>query len=114
MQKKFQKDSKLAKRLDHNDDGEITTEEELRFQERLIRLENNDKKEDQQRHLVWFSALTVTIFIIVLMTPVVPIERIDHLSGIAEIWVLSNMGVLASFIGFNQLAKRGVKDDNKS
>ena len=47
MQKKFQKDSKLAKRLDHNDDGEITTEEELRFQERLIRLENNDKKEDQ-------------------------------------------------------------------
>ena len=49
-----------------------------------------------------------------IMTPLVPIERIDHLSGIAEIWVLSNMGVLASFIGFNQLAKRGVKDDNKS
>ena len=40
------------------------------------------------------------------MTPIVPIERIDHLSGIAEIWVLSNMGVIGSFIGFNQLAKR--------
>ena len=56
----------------------------------------------------------MTAFIIVLMTPLVPIERIDHLSGIAEIWVLSNMGVLASFIGFNQLAKRGAKDDSKS
>ena len=37
-------------------------------------------------------------------------ERIDHLSGIAEIWVLSNMGVIGSFIGFNQMAKKnGVK-----
>ena len=78
----------------------------MAIRERMVLLENRDKKEDQQRHLVWFSALTVTIFIIVLMTPVVPIERIDHLSGIAEIWVLSNMGVLASFIGFNQLSKR--------
>jgi hypothetical protein len=47
------------------------------------------------------------------MTPLVPIERIDHLSGIAEIWVLSNMGVLASFIGFNQLAKRADKGEVK-
>jgi hypothetical protein len=48
------------------------------------------------------------------MTPLIPVDRISHLSGIAEIWVLSNMGILASFIGFNQLAKRGAKDDNKS
>ena len=47
------------------------------------------------------------------MTPFVPIERIDHLSGIAEIWVLSNMGVIGSFIGFNQLAKRSNKEENK-
>jgi hypothetical protein len=86
----------------------------MAIKERMVLLENRDKKEDQQRYLVWFSAVTVTAFIIVLMTPLVPIERIDHLSGIAEIWVLSNMGVLASFIGFNQLAKRGAKDDSKS
>ena len=65
--------------------------------------------EDQQRYLVWFSALSVTLFIVVLMTPLLPMERIDHLSGIAEIWVLSNMGVIGSFIGFNQMAKKGEK-----
>ena len=43
------------------------------------------------------------------MTPLLPMERIDHLSGIAEIWVLSNMGVIGSFIGFNQMAKKDVK-----
>ena len=104
-QKTLEKGSILAEKLDTNGDG-VVTDQELMMKERMVRLENQDKKEDQQRHLVWFSALTVTIFIIVLMTPVVPIERIDHLSGIAEIWVLSNMGVLASFIGFNQLSKR--------
>jgi nicotinamide riboside transporter PnuC len=76
------------------------------MKQKLVLLENEDKKQDQQRYLVWFSALSVTIFIVVLMTPLIPIERINHLSGIAEIWVLSNMGVIGSFIGFNQIAKK--------
>ena len=46
------------------------------------------------------------------MKPVVPIDRIDHLSGIGEIWILSNMGIIGSFIGFNQLAKRGNKGED--
>ena len=104
VQKTLEKGS-VWEKADTNGDG-VVTDKEMAIRERMVLLENRDKKEDQQRHLVWFSALTVTIFIIVLMTAVVPIERIDHLSGIAEIWVLSNMGVLASFIGFNQLSKR--------
>ena len=108
-QKKLEKGSAWEK-LDTNGDG-IVDDKEMAMRERMVLLENRDKKEDQQRHLVWFSALTVTTFIVVLMTPVVPIERIDHLSGIAEIWVLSNMGVIGSFIGFNQLAKRANKND---
>ncbi len=104
VQKTLEKGS-VWEKADTNGDG-MVTDKEMAIKERMVLLENRDKKEDQQRYLVWFSALTVTIFIVVLMTPVVPIERIDHLSGIAEIWVLSNMGVLASFIGFNQLSKR--------
>ena len=111
-QKQLEKGS-IWEKADTNGDG-VVTDREMAIKERMVLLENRDKKEDQQRYLVWFSAVTVTAFIIVLMTPLVPIERIDHLSGIAEIWVLSNMGILASFIGFNQLAKRGAKDDSKS
>ena len=111
-QKQLEKGS-IWEKADTNGDG-VVTDREMAIKERMVLLENRDKKEDQQRYLVWFSAVTVTVFIIVLMTPLVPIERIDHLSGIAEIWVLSNMGVLTSFIGFNQLAKRGAKDDSKS
>jgi len=107
MTKKLEKNSKFAK-LDTNGDG-VVSDKEFEMKEKLILLENRDKKEDQQRYLVWFSALSVTLFIVILMTPLLPMERIDHLSGIAEIWVLSNMGVIGSFIGFNQMAKRESK-----
>ena len=103
-QKKLEKGS-VWEKADTNGDG-VVSDQEMAMRERMVLLENRDKKEDQQRYLVWFSALTVTVFIVVLMTPLVPVDRISHLSGIAEIWVLSNMGILASFIGFNQLAKR--------
>ena len=111
-QKKLEKGSVLEKAY-ANGDG-VFSDQEMAMGELIVLLENRDKKEDQQRYLVWFSALTVTAFIVVLMTPLIPVDRISHLSGIAEIWVLSNMGILASFIGFNQLAKRGAKDDSKS
>ena len=110
VQEKLEKDSVWAK-ADANGDG-VVSDKELEIRERMVLLENRDKKEDQQRWLVWFSALTVTVFIIVLMTPLIPIDRIDHLSGIAEIWILSNMGIIGSFIGFNQLARRGSKGEN--
>ena len=92
--------------LDADGDG-VVSDQEFEMKQKLVLLENEDKKQDQQRYLVWFSALSVTVFIVVLMTPLIPMERIDHLSGIAEIWVLSNMGVIGSFIGFNQIAKKG-------
>tara|TARA_B100000508_G_C11260386_1_gene180788 strand:+ start:120 stop:458 length:339 start_codon:yes stop_codon:yes gene_type:complete len=110
-QKKLQKGSVWEKADTNGDD--IVSDKELEIKERMILLENRDKKEDQQRWLVWFSAMTVTVFIVVLMTPIIPIDRIDHLSGIAEIWILSNMGIIGSFIGFNQLAKRGVKHERE-
>ena len=109
-QKKLEKGAGWEK-ADANGDG-IVSDQEMAMRERMVLLENRDKKEDQQRHLVWFSAITVTLFIIILMTPLIDVSRVETLSGIAEIWVLSNMGVIGSFIGFNQLAKRSVSKDN--
>ena len=47
-----------------NGDG-VVSDHEMAMRERMVLLENRDKKEDQQRHLVWFSAITVTLFIVV-------------------------------------------------
>jgi len=109
-QKKLQKGSVLAEKLDANGDG-IVTDAELMMKERLVRLENQDKKEDQQRYMVWFSALSVTVFIVVLMLPVVPLDRVDHLSSIASTWVISNMGIIGAFIASNAFKKKEDKNE---
>jgi hypothetical protein len=104
-QKVLEKGSPLAEKLDANGDG-IITDKELMMKERMVRLENQDKKEDQQRYMVWFSALAVTAYIIVLMTPIVPLERLDHLSSIGSTWVISNMGIIGAFIASNAFVKK--------
>ena len=51
MAKKLQKDSKYQK---HDLDGDgIVTDDEIAREERMIRLENNDKMQDQQRRICW-------------------------------------------------------------
>ena len=105
MQKKLQKGSILAEELDTNGDG-VVTDQELMLKERMMSLENQDKKEDQQRYMVWFSAISVTLFIVVLMLPVVPLDRVDHLSSIASTWVISNMGIIGAFIAGNAFSRK--------
>ena len=104
-QKKLEKGS-AWENADTNGDG-VVTDEELRLRERMIRLENQDKKEDQQRYMVWFSAISVTVYIAVLMTELVPLDRLDHLSSIGSTWVISNMGIIAAFIASNVFVRNG-------
>ena len=104
-QKKLQKGS-VWEKADANGDN-IITDSEIALRERMIRIENQDKKEDQQRYMVWFSAISVTAFIIVLMLPVVPLDRLNMLSSIASTWVISNMGIIGAFIASNAFKKNG-------
>ena len=104
-QKKLEKGS-VWEKADANGDG-VVTDQEMAMRERMVLLENRDKKEDQQRYMVWFSALSVTAFIIILMLPIVPLDRLDMLSSIASTWVISNMGIIGAFIASNAFKKNG-------
>tara|TARA_B100000214_G_C23940498_1_gene615464 strand:- start:571 stop:903 length:333 start_codon:yes stop_codon:yes gene_type:complete len=108
-QKKLEKGS-VWEKADSNGDG-IVTDQELQMRERMIRLENQDKKEDQQRYMVWFSAISVTAFIIILMLPIVPLDRLNMLSSIASTWVISNMGIIGAFIASNAFAKKNTPSE---
>ncbi len=106
-QKTFEKGSKIAEELDINGDH-LITDQELRMKERLVRLENNDKKEDQQRYMVWASMITVTSLIIVVLIPgLIPIERLDHIGPILSTFLISNMGIIGTFIASSIWRKNG-------
>ena len=89
-QKKLEKGS-VWEKADANGDG-VVSDQEMAMRERMVLLENRDKKEDQQRYLVWFSAITVTLFIVVLMTPLVLLIEFHTFPesrkyGYYQIWV---------------------------
>ena len=52
-QKKLEPGSKYAS-FDRDGDGTIT-DEEFEMEEKLMRMENEDKKQDAQRNMAWFA-----------------------------------------------------------
>ena len=97
MAKKLQKDSKFLK---HDLDGDgIVTDEEIAREERMIRLENNDKMQDQQRMLCWVSAICSIILIVLAMSPVIPDSRIELVTALLSTYVISNLGIVSVFMG---------------
>ena len=71
-QKKLEKGS-VWEKADANGDGVVTD------QEMAMRAYGSFGKQVRRstKILVWFSALTATVFIVVLMTPLIDMERID-------------------------------------
>jgi len=95
--KKLQKDSKYLK---HDLDGDgIVTDEEIAREERIIRLENNDKMQDQQRMLCWVSMLSMIVIIAVILSPIVPNERVQMCTALLSTYIVANLGIIATFMG---------------
>ena len=89
-QKKLEKGSQYAK-YDVDGDG-VVTDEELDMDERLMRLENEDKRQDAQRFMAWFAlwgmllypSMVVISLLIGLMSLFNSSTKIDNFSTLSE------------------------------
>ena len=77
MSKKLQKGSKYEQ-FDLDGDG-VVTDKELARSEHMIRLENSDKMQDQQRMLCWVSSISSIILIVLVMSPVIQMHELKWL-----------------------------------
>jgi|TARA_R100001082_G_scaffold22658_1_gene10947 hypothetical protein len=97
MSKTLQKDSKYLK---HDLDGDgVVTDEEIAREERMIRLENNDKMQDQQRMLCWVSSISSIILIVLVLSPVIPDTRVEMVTALLSTYIVANLGIVATFMG---------------
>ena len=97
MSKKLQKGSQYEK-FDLDGDG-IVSDEELSRSEHMIRLENSDKMQDQQRMLCWVSSVSSIILIVLVMSPVIPDTRVEMVTALLSTYVVANLGIVATFMG---------------
>lgn len=97
MSKKLQKGSQYEK-FDLDGDG-IVSDQELKRSEHMIRLENSDKMQDQQRMLCWVSSVSSIILIVLVMSPAIPDARVEMVTALLSTYVVANLGIVATFMG---------------
>ena len=97
MSKKLQKGSQYEQ-SDLDGDG-IVSDEELSRSEHMMRLENSDKMQDQQRMLCWVSSVSSIILIVLVMSPVIPDTRVEMVTALLSTYVVANLGIVATFMG---------------
>mgnify|MGYP003625905234 FL=1 len=107
MSKKLQADSKYAV-ADTDGDG-IITDEELDRHERWIRLENEDKMMDTQRTMAWLAMGTTIVTVVILLTPIINIPRMESAAGFLNTFLVAQMGVVLGFMGASALSKTKTK-----
>ena len=97
MAKKLQNGSKLES-ADLDGDG-IVTDEELDMQERMIMLENEDKKQDAQRNMAWFALFGMLLYpFAVVIASLVGLEGAGKILGdIAPTYFVSVAAIVAAF-----------------
>ena len=104
MAKKLQKDSQYEQ-FDLDGDG-IVSDEELSRSEHMIRLENSDKMQDQQRMMAWVAMASMVLFVVAMMTPIIEVDRVNQLSGFLNTFFVSQAAVVSVFMGATAYSKR--------
>lgn len=83
---------------DLDGDG-VVTNSEINRHERLLRIENWDKQQDQQRHMAWVAMASMVGLTTLLVAPVLSTDRIEALNGLMTMFYTAQMGVVAAFMG---------------
>ena len=102
--KKLAKDSKYAQ-YDTDGDG-IVTDDEMAQAERMIEIENKDKKEDQLRQMAWVAMLSMVVFTVALFLPMLSVERLSALDNLLSMFYIAQAGVVATFFGSSAYMSR--------
>ena len=105
MAKKLQKGSKLES-ADMDGDG-IITDAELDMQERMIMLENEDKKQDAQRNMAWFALFGMLLYpFAVVIASLVGLDNAGKILGdIAPTYFVSVAAIVAAFYAKEAIGK---------
>lgn len=80
-------------------DYENMTEKELELRERMMELENKDRKLDQQRMMALITLIVSILAVFLLYSPIVPLEKISALEPIVQTFLGANAGVVMVFFG---------------
>ena len=98
-QKKLEPGSKYAN-FDKDGDG-IVTDEEFEMEQKLVQLENEDKKQDAQRNMAWFALGGMLLYpAFVIAATIFGLDNAAKILGdMAAVYFVSVAAIVAAFYG---------------
>ena len=104
-QKRLAKDSKYAE-FDVDGDG-VVSDEELAMSKEMMRLENEDKKQDAQRNMAWFALFGMLLYpFAVVLAQFLGLEQAAKILGdMASVYFVSVAAIVAAFYAKEALKK---------
>ena len=105
-QKKLEPGSKYAN-FDKDGDG-IVTDEEFEMEQKLVQLENEDKKQDAQRYMAWFALGGMLLYpSMVVVCILFTLDQAAKILGdMAAVYYVSVAAIVAAYFGAQALAKK--------
>ena len=113
MSKTLEKDS-IYNQFDADGDG-IVTDQEMRQAERMIQIENDDKKQDAQRMMAWFALFGMLLYpFSIIATSFFGLDTAGGLlKDIAPTYFVSVAAIVAAFYAKEGIEIFNKKDDSK-
>ena len=105
-QKQLEAGSKYAS-FDKDGDG-IVTDEEFEMEQKLMQLENEDKKQDAQRNMAWFALAGMLLypFAVVIAVWLDLVQAAGILGDMAAVYFVSVAAIVAAFYGKEAIAAK--------
>ena len=91
----------MAAKIDIDGDGKVSSDEK-----KLVELENADEKANVQKLIAIYSFVSIIAVTIIALTPIVPLDRMEALSNLIEMFYISCAGIVAAFFGAEAWATR--------
>ena len=104
--KKLEPKSRYAL-YDLDGDGTVS-DEELAMSKEMMRLENEDKKQDAQRNMAWFALFGMLLYpFAVVLAQFLGLEQAAKILGdMASVYFVSVAAIVAAFYGSQALQKK--------
>ena len=114
IRKKLEEKSKYSS-LDRDLDG-LVSDAELETHHRImeakreeLQIEHAEKMLDQQRYLCWVSSISSIAFLLILLTPIIPLQRVEMVTALLSTYVVANVGIVSSFVISTAWARKNGK-----
>ena len=83
---------------DLDGDGTVTNGE-INRHEKLLRIDNWDKQQDQQRHMAWVAMGSMVVLTVMMLLPIISTERVEAINGLMTMFYTAQAAVVAAFMG---------------